>query len=619
MKKFIWSLSLFITLSMTSCGGGSEQAKELLTQLLQIVGIPHDIIVNICQDSNENEFCDVFEIEEVSVIKNNFFSKIVLGSDNTFELKNYDPNKKILLELQDQENVELNEGKFTLSYKGTSEEISILQSIVDAEQLNENDVKTVKTMDGKDTFDEVLLKSLMRNLNKFTNNNLTTSNAMKVNIEELGRVFNDDLPIKKLSSLIEIECKKDKVCIDALINDFTVNMVTEDQEVYTLAQASRIEKLLNDKLVEEFQCNKGEVRTVQHYGIEDIFSLENGRELPHPSNFLLRHLDKENLVPYDVNEKDKLFADTVAKLPIGITKGRIYIGFELSNGLLNAESKLLLGKFQADNSNTLFNANLRTLSQKGWLHQAVNSDANLTTDIYFNNFKDIEFADKQTLLSYLQTTNLFDVIVTDNTPVDFITVATCSQQDPREEIYDTLNRFTCQEEGSRLVQISGGTPDAFASTEDKKATPSPLLISTLEQAYKEYDEIQYNRPFIDSLTIPTSATISQVQFSVGVMPVAQSLFQNDTITLGSYELSNYGRYKLYGDGNDSVHSLWNQDITISNGERILQADLADINFTNGNNISLFNLIESNNELLDIFIHNDTSIDFTYLNICIKDD
>jgi len=54
LKKVIWLSSLIGVLSFTSCGGGggSEEAKELLEKILQFVGIPPQVIVNVCQDRN---------------------------------------------------------------------------------------------------------------------------------------------------------------------------------------------------------------------------------------------------------------------------------------------------------------------------------------------------------------------------------------------------------------------------------------------------------------------------------------------------------------------------------------------------------------------------------------
>jgi len=65
MKKFLWILSIISMLILANCGGGdnSQKAKELLSRILNIVGIPYDIIVNICQDGNGNGICESTELQ----------------------------------------------------------------------------------------------------------------------------------------------------------------------------------------------------------------------------------------------------------------------------------------------------------------------------------------------------------------------------------------------------------------------------------------------------------------------------------------------------------------------------------------------------------------------------
>ena len=118
MKKILILLSIAIVVALTSCGGGgaSKEAKKLLSKILTIVGIPQDIIVNICQDKDGDGVYGKFEISSVSPIKSNFFSKILLGEDNSYELRDYNPIKKIIMELQDSKNIEFNDGNFSLEY-----------------------------------------------------------------------------------------------------------------------------------------------------------------------------------------------------------------------------------------------------------------------------------------------------------------------------------------------------------------------------------------------------------------------------------------------------------------------------------------------------------------------
>lgn len=53
MKRFFLLLSTVFMLSFMGCGSNNkEEAKELLQKILQVVGIPYNMVVNICQDGN---------------------------------------------------------------------------------------------------------------------------------------------------------------------------------------------------------------------------------------------------------------------------------------------------------------------------------------------------------------------------------------------------------------------------------------------------------------------------------------------------------------------------------------------------------------------------------------
>jgi hypothetical protein len=184
--------------------------------------------------------------------------------------------------------------------------------------------------------------------------------------------------------------------------------------------------------------------------------------------------------------------------------------------------------------------------------------------------------------------------------------------EPEAEIKETLNAFKCQE-GERLIKVIGGSVDAFAKGEEKEATPSEILRATIDKPIIGYDELADNKIFIDSLNRPTDLTITNAQFSVGIKPLPRYLYQNDTIHIGNYEMGKYAKFKLYGNDDN----MWNRDILISNGERVLQANLGDINLTKGGDGSLFDILKKSDSLLDIVIQNDTTVDFSYLNLCVK--
>ncbi|SFV53076.1 Chitinase [hydrothermal vent metagenome] len=615
MKRLILILVMIATVSLTSCGGGSsEEAKELLSQILTIVGIPQDMIVNICQDENDNGFCDSFELESVSWVKNSFLSKVIVGEDNSYELKDYDPTKKIIMELQS-DKVEYNDGNFSLEYKGTSRELSILQSMVDNDDLSNEDVAEVKKMDGKDTFDDILLSSMMKNLNGYMHNDMGHKDARYVNLKELGRVLKDDIPLKSLPTLIKKQCNGDKECIKELIKNFSVNLSTDTQSIYTIAQNQRKVKLLNDKLIEKFTCRDEERKIVRHYGFEDIFNLKNRDEYAHPTIELVRRIGRDNLANYDSTKVGKFFAENVKDIPRKFRNGRFYIGLKKSGSRLNGEDRIHIGNYTSNDSSNHFNSKLIDLRKQGWSHQSINS-ANPTTEIYYTDFDNIQLNDKNdTLLDYLDIKTHFDVVV-ENTAVDFISVATCAKKDPEGEIKQALNIFRCKE-GEKLIKLIGGNVDAFAKGEEKEATPSDILLASIDRPTVGYDELADNKFFLDTLKKPTDLTITNAQFSVGIKPLPKFLYQNDTIHLGSYESDKYARFKLYGNDKNSVYNMWSRNILISNGERVLQTNLSDINLTNGGTGSLFDMLKESGSALDILIQNDTSVDFSYLNMCVK--
>ena len=72
MKTIKYLLSSIIIFVMISCGSGDKkEAKELLQKILQIIGIPYDIVVNICQDGNGNGICDTTDLQTASLVPNN--------------------------------------------------------------------------------------------------------------------------------------------------------------------------------------------------------------------------------------------------------------------------------------------------------------------------------------------------------------------------------------------------------------------------------------------------------------------------------------------------------------------------------------------------------------------
>lgn|GEM_PF-6107257 len=612
MKRFF---TIFIVVTfLTNCGGGSsKEAKELLSQILTIVGIPQDIIVNICQDSDGDGLCSIFELNGVEKMRS--INKITLESGNIYRLKNYDPTKKIIMELQDRGNIELNDGNFSLEYKGTTTTLSILTSMVDSNFLDKNRITDVDRLEDSDTFYSVLLHGFERNLNLYMKNSLPQRDARDINLKELGRVFSEDIPLDRLRERIKRECDSNRSCIKDALESLSVNLLTDEQNIYILAQERRgVKKLLNDKLIEEFSCIKRDRKVIKHFGFEDIFSLKNGVEYARASLPVVKLLGKENLVNYD-STKRGIFAESVRDLPRKIRGGRFFIGLQRRDGKLDSRDTIYIGRYSLDDNRTFFSSKLRDLEKRGWLHKVVSTTSNPTTDIYYIDFKDIIFNDsKTTLLEFLDKKTKFDVVVKENTAVDFISVAVCAMSNPKLEIKNALSSFEC--ESGDLVSIAGGAIDAFSlDIEDNATTPSEHLLSIVKGDIIGYDEESGNKTFIDSLDFLRGRDIKDAQFSIGIKPESNYLYQNDIIVIGSAEFNRFKSFKLYGVDEGSVYSLWDRTIQISNGERVLQVDFNDINISDG--ISFLDFFNRREALFDILVKNDTRVDFSYLNLCIE--
>ena len=102
MKKVFMVLSVVALVGLVNCGGGSsKEAKELLQKILQFVGIPQTIIVNVCQDSDRNGICGVDELQtKVTINKgdsvDDIWQKIALNSEGQYFLETYNPKLPIL-------------------------------------------------------------------------------------------------------------------------------------------------------------------------------------------------------------------------------------------------------------------------------------------------------------------------------------------------------------------------------------------------------------------------------------------------------------------------------------------------------------------------------------------
>ena len=244
IKRVFISFGMILLLSFTSCGGSSsEEAKQLLTKILQLVGIPQTMVANICQDNNRNGICESLELQ-ASIILNqgdtaeDILQKITESEDGRYFLETYDETKPILLVLNST-TVKYDGGVITLNFDGfeskeqnESKEISILQSMIDADHISENDVKAIRELDNKDAQDKfyaTLLEDLETNINTLRDKGLDAQGAMSANVKEIAEELlafgvEDTLP-KKLNV-----CNGDSACIDEVLNSLSIELLITNAE-----------------------------------------------------------------------------------------------------------------------------------------------------------------------------------------------------------------------------------------------------------------------------------------------------------------------------------------------------------------------------------------------------
>lgn len=525
--------------------------------------------------------------------------------------------------------------------------------------INANSTGNLENKQSLETAVEIALE---KNTNKLKANGLkddiAKQESKKFTSTALGKLNLDDL-----EAAILTECNEDEKCKEMAYASFTgaltedkeeayamftdggkemayaVNLILDKEMAYAIAEEIRDNDkeeayaiLENDTLVKEFTCQAGEIRTVQHYGIEDLFDTSNGVEStsPNPTTALLPSLVAYNnnvnagFSTYDHVRNDRLFLEDIKNLPTGITSGRFYIGLKSNGSSLQVNDTMSIGDLTATgalNTQARYAAALTDLSTDGWSNQLVNS-SNPTTDIYWNDFANISFFNGQSLLDHVQTNTRFDAYVQDDTSVDFITVATCSVKDPIKEIKEVVNKFECNEKQGKIFTIIGGEIDALATGTDT-ATPSSSLENialgnTVYPTVANYDYTSYDHHFVDTLTLPTNYTVTKAEFNIGYKVIGSSLHTNDAIYIGDINGSNgnYAGGHLF-DNNNNILTQPNWTVTnISNGEKVANVDLAILDNNSGQATGKVKTTMTNKGYLDVYVQDDTAVDFTQLNLCV---
>ena len=503
---------------------------------------------------------------------------------------------------------------------GTSDEVTSISKLSQASQKHSETEwleieNLVQNLDNTEGFNTMLLGSMEKNVASLTKVGVDKEMAYAMNSDVM---FDDltQLDIADLDNQVAEECKDNDTCKEEAYASLHASVEIDKEMAYEMSVIYRddIKKPSTmDKLLKEFTCEAGEVRTIQHYGVEDNFSTANGDENATASQqvqnnpSVMAYNNGIGLSNYDTNQVNRQFGEEVKNLPSNITKGMFYIGLE-NHG---SNDRMTLGNIDTDTTTLdYFGEDVLGL---GW---------NQSGKVHYSNLSGITMEDGNSLKDFANAHQKFDVYIQDDTYVDFITVATCSKPDPIKEVTTIVNKFECSEQDT-LVKILGGKIDAFAPTGDASNPihPSSDLITRRDAntAYPgvdvTYDYTAYDHHFIDTLALnlSPSQTVTKAEFNIGYKVIGSNLASNDGIYVGDYGTNHAGGH-LYETLYSIIPQGWNRYDLTSNYGYVANVNLFNLNNTLGTGNVKDTMISKNE--LDVYVQDDTAVDFTQLNLCV---
>ena len=499
--------------------------------------------------------------------------------------------------------------------KSSEQSVSSITKLSEASQKHSDTDWEVLTgqitdLDKPEKFNTMLEGSIEKNIVALTSVGIDKEVAYAMNSDHM---YDDlvELQIEDLDNEVLTECKEDDNCKEEAYASIGIGLGIDKEVAYAMAEDFHKENnttLVNDGLVKEFTCDAGEVKTVQHYGLEDSFSTANGAEpsTPAPHIALVPWIANYPfpLTGYDEVSANRIFAETVKNLPANVVKGNFYIGFKSNGTALQGNDTMTFGNYANNDVKTI------PLNTLNWTTTAAGG-----TTIFSNSFNNID-TNNSTLLQMVKNNQQFDVVVQDDTSVDFITVATCSKKDPIREISSVVNKFECSEKET-MMKILGGKIDALAPSVDT-ATPSTSLDGNVNYyQLTGYDQTHPNKTLLDTLDLSNvSGTITKAEFNMGYKSLGNPLTGNDTVHIGEYGVNHSGgRYILYPNGTNVDEPLW-AITSISNGEIVRKVNLADISPTATPTMTMLDWIQGKSAF-DVVVEDDTAVDFAQLNLCVK--
>jgi len=292
-REILIVLAMVLLLNFISCGGGSTEAKELFKKILQLVGIPQSIVVNICQDANRDGICNLNDpIVKVSIQEKDSFRRVLEKleaiEDGRYLLETEDPTLPILVEIKDnRENASFMD-QFILPFNGfnvdegnKSKELSILQAMVDSGSLSSNDIEEIKQLEDQsslDRFYESLLQNLEINLKHITENNISIQRAVSITIQEMG----ERLKEKGIADTLPLQindCNGNQICLDSVLEDLTEVLQLDKNQTQQIKESEtfNIKQLLAGKTL--YTSIYDQVKTLESWSFNESATSAEWREL----------------------------------------------------------------------------------------------------------------------------------------------------------------------------------------------------------------------------------------------------------------------------------------------------------------------------------------------------
>jgi len=251
MKRLLVILMSAMVMTFMGCGDGSTEAKELLNRLLQVVGIPHEMVVNICQDGNSNGICDATELQTKITITQgdtaeSIWQKITLNPDGTYLLEHYDPTKKILMEIEDKDILKDKEQRVTLEFNPKDpeeipvQELSILQALIDSGLMQEQELASLRDSTIRSQVDTILLENIFQNQALLEENNVPTEVATVKNLEYIAEGLRDINISGDFVATIE-SCENNSSCQEQLLEDANQQTEINKEEAEVIAETNSTE------------------------------------------------------------------------------------------------------------------------------------------------------------------------------------------------------------------------------------------------------------------------------------------------------------------------------------------------------------------------------------------